>query len=85
MSAEGGCSQKPPDNGWGRGSRPVINVSWDDAQEYVAWLNERDGEAYRLPSEAEWEYAARAGTTTPFWLPAPDGSDDIANRGPRQL
>lgn len=56
------------DRGWGRGSRPVINVSWEDAEEYVAWLNSKVGaEVYRLPSEAEWEYAARGGTTTPFW------------------
>ena len=64
--AAGGCSHEPEDEGWGRGERPVINVSWDDAQEYVGWLSRMTGRAYRLPSEAEWEYAARAGTTTPF-------------------
>ena len=57
---------KVDDEGWGRGRRPVINVSWDDAQDYVAWLSARTGGAYRLPSEAEWEYAARAGTTTKY-------------------
>ncbi|WP_376696543.1 SUMF1/EgtB/PvdO family nonheme iron enzyme [Wenzhouxiangella sp. EGI_FJ10305] len=62
----GGCSHRPADHGWGRGDRPVINVSWDDAQEYVQWLNSKTGEEYRLPSESEWEYAARAGTTTRF-------------------
>ena len=58
----------------------MIDVSWDDAKAYVDWLSWVTGEPYRLPSEAEWEYAARAGTTTPFSLPAPDGSDDIAGK-----
>ena len=63
--AEGGCNgYVPDDRGWGRGDRPVINVSWEDAQSYVAWLSQRTGEVYRLPTEAEWEYAARAGSTT---------------------
>ena len=58
--------EKPEDRGWGRGRRPVINVSWHDAVAYCDWLSELTGEGYRLPSEAEWEYACRAGTTTPF-------------------
>ena len=62
----GGCRHNPDDKGWGRGRRPVINVSWKDAHEYVRWLSRKTGEEYRLPSESEWEYVARAGTTTPI-------------------
>ena len=54
------------DEGWGRGRRPVINVSWEDAVAYTEWLSDRTGERYRLPSEAEWEYSARAGSTTKY-------------------
>ncbi|WP_295447905.1 SUMF1/EgtB/PvdO family nonheme iron enzyme [uncultured Thiodictyon sp.] len=65
--AEATGRKKPNDQGWGRGDRPVINVSWNDATTYAAWLAEQTGQPYRLPTEAEWEYAARAGTDTPFW------------------
>jgi formylglycine-generating enzyme required for sulfatase activity len=79
--ADGGCDYRPADQGWGRETRPVINVSWQDAQHYAAWLSGKLRATCRLPSEAEWEYAARAGTTTEYALPAPDGSDDIAGKG----
>ena len=60
--ADGVCPKGAAgDEGWGRGNRPVINVSWDDAQTYIAWLNKRTGKHYRLPTEAEWEYAVRGG------------------------
>ena len=62
-----GCTSQPADNGWGRANRPVIMVSWNDAEEYVHWLSEKTGQSYRLPSESEWEYFARAGEESD-WL-----------------
>jgi formylglycine-generating enzyme required for sulfatase activity len=65
---DGGCNgYAPNDERWGRGRRPVINVSWNDANAYLAWLCSKTGKSYRLLSEAEREYVARAGTRTAFW------------------
>ena len=64
---EGGCGgYRPDDEGWGRGKRPVVNISFGNAKAYVDWLSSKAGRPYRLLSEAQWEYAARAGSTTPF-------------------
>jgi formylglycine-generating enzyme required for sulfatase activity len=62
-----GCKFKPDDRGLGRGNRPVDNVSWVDVKEFLGWLSSKSGKIYRLPSEAEWEYVARGGTTTSYW------------------
>jgi formylglycine-generating enzyme required for sulfatase activity len=68
------CSQLP--DSWGRGAMPVINVSWRDAKQYVGWLSQLTGQEYRLLTEAEWEYAARAGTDTPYSWGADPASGD---------
>jgi len=63
----GGCgAYRPTDEGWGRGRRPAMNISWDDAQQYLQWLSQKTGKTYRLLTEAEWEYAARAGISPAY-------------------
>jgi formylglycine-generating enzyme required for sulfatase activity len=73
--AAGGCKYRPDDLSKGRGDRPATNVSWEDVKVYLAWLSQKTGEKYRLPSEAEWEYAARGGTTSRYWWGNEPGGD----------
>lgn len=69
----------PDDNRWGRGSRPVVNVSWSDAQRYASWLSAQTGKNYRLLSEAEWEYAARANTEGDYYWSSASSEQPVAN------
>jgi formylglycine-generating enzyme required for sulfatase activity len=89
---DGGCDgYQPEDQGWGRGKRPVIDISWENAKGYVTWLSRKTGKPYRLLSESEWEYAARAATMTRFSVGDTintkqanfDGSDD--GSGPSEV
>lgn len=80
VAAKGCNSYVPDDRGWGRGNRPVIYVSWDDAQNYLKWLSSTTGQSWRLPTEAEWEYATRAGTTSAYYW-GDSASHDRANYG----
>ena len=80
--AAGGCGgYRPDDVGWGRGNRPVIYVSWEDANRFARWLSSETGKQYRLLSESEWEYAARAGTTGPFHFGSTISTDQANYNG----
>lgn len=78
--ADGGCRAGVSDEGRGRGDLPVVNVTWFDARDYAAWLSRKTGKIYRLPTEAEWEYGARAGATAQYSWGA-QASHELANYG----
>jgi formylglycine-generating enzyme required for sulfatase activity len=88
--ADGGCAYSPPGQSATRDQTPVTNLDWNDAHQYANWLRKKTGKAYRLPSESEWEYAARAGgTTTYIWGPKLEmnmancaGCNEPKNTGP---
>jgi formylglycine-generating enzyme required for sulfatase activity len=63
---DGGCDGYRPEAPWGRGRMPVVNINFNNAEAYAAWLSRKTGKRYRLLSEAEWEWAARGGSTAPF-------------------
>lgn len=83
--AAGGCNYSPQDRGWGRGNLPVIYANWTDIKEYLEWLTQLTSRKYRLPSEAEWEYAARAGTETVYFWGDDVGTDNANCLGCRKL
>jgi len=75
---QGGCKHTPDDHNWGKGKRPVINITYDQAKNYLRWISKKTGKTYRLPSESEWEYVARAGTTSLYWW-GNDVGENMAN------
>jgi formylglycine-generating enzyme required for sulfatase activity len=87
IESDGGCQDGHEvtsiihDETWGRGRRPIINVGWQDAVCYAEWLSRKTGKHYRLPTEAEWEYAARAGTETSYWWGPEIGKNRANCRG----
>ncbi len=83
--ADGGCVFKPADDGLGRGERPVTGVSWLDVQEYLAWIGEKTGNQYRLPTESEWEYVARANSSKDVYWEGDDKTCQYANGADRVL
>lgn len=85
-TADGGCNgYTPPDRGWGKGKHPVIGISWNDTIAYVQWLSKKTGHTYRLPTEAEWEYAARAGTSTAYWWGANFDASRVSKGVPSEV
>ena len=83
VAANGCGGHRPFDWYWGRGRLPVINVSWEDAKAYLRWLSQRTSKPYRLLSEAEWEYAARAGTAGPYHFGSAISTDRANYNGSR--
>ena len=81
VQGEGCNGYQPKDEGWGRGSRPVVNVAYNDAKAYTQWLSEETGQEYRLLTEAEWEYVARAGAATEYWWGSLHGANRANCRG----
>jgi len=71
--------EKPSDEGWGRGKRPIINVSWNEANDYCQWLSQKTGKRFRLPTEAEWEFASRRANNSHGYLyPGSNNIDSVA-------
>ncbi len=81
LFADATAHDKPDDRGWGRGNQPVIDISWLDAVAYTEWLSKQTGQIYRLPTEAEWEYAARGGESTAYWWGNEIGQNNAACNG----